>query len=199
MNLGPSRRFAWVSALDRHSAKDLLRLQKDMRQWYSGREDYYSTIDFTRDNWISDPAYRWIRKASEGVLNVLEIGCGRANILLQERSLPSRYTGVDFSSELIKSNSERFSGATFELLQSPFKLDFASETFDLVISIFVLEHCVFPHLALDEWARVLKKGGRLIILSPIFSGKALFPRRDWAFRRVPVARSLRAAKFSTLL
>jgi SAM-dependent methyltransferase len=167
--------------VERESLPLLENLQQAMTEWYSHCGDYYQTIDFTRDNWTSDLAYQWIADAAQSADNILEIGCGRANILLHQQQLASRYTGVDFSEDLIASNRQRFPDAMFKCIRSPAALEYDSGQFDLVIAIFVIEHCVFPHLALDEWIRVLKSGGRLVILCPDFLGRGLISSQRVGF------------------
>ena len=193
--LWPSRKFMWVSATDERAWTRLKDLQRAMTDWYSTHADYYGTIDFTRDNWIFDAAYAWIIEATKDAQSILEIGCGRANILSHYPLLASRYTGVDFSEELIQTNSKRFPDARFGVLQSPFRLDFESARFDLVISVFVLEHCVYPHLALDEWVRVLKTGGRLLILCPDFLGRGLISSQRVGFSEGTGREKLARGKF----
>ena len=166
----PSRRFHWVSALEPEAAPALEALQRQMNDFYSNAKAYYDDIEFTSTNWTSDLVYLWIAKAAQTASRILEIGCGRANILSHYPDLMPRYTGVDFSSELIEENRHRYQGAKFFELRDARRLNLPSTTFDLVISVFVLEHCVFPHTALNEWARMLVTGGRLIILAPDFLG-----------------------------
>ena len=177
----PSREFHWVSALDPRSLRDLQELNRRMKNWYANRHDYYQNIDFTRDNWVQEPAYRWIAKSIQDSERILEIGCGRANILEHHAALAIHYTGTDFSPDLIKENSTRFPGATFSVLKDPANLAFESARFDAVIAVFVLEHCVYPHLVLNEWVRVLRAGGRLLILCPDFLGRGLISSQRVGF------------------
>jgi SAM-dependent methyltransferase len=166
----PSRRFHWVSALEPEAAPALEALQRQMNDFYSNAKAYYDDIEFTSTNWTSDLVYLWIAKAAQTASRILEIGCGRANILSYYPDLAPRYTGVDFSSELIEENRHRYPSAEFFELRDARRLNLSGTTFDLIISVFVLEHCVFPHTALNEWARLLVTGGRLIILAPDFLG-----------------------------
>lgn len=52
------------------------------------------------------------------------------------------------------------------------RLGYADDSFDRLIAVHVLEHIHRPHLALKEWARVVKPGGMLSILIPCDPGAA---------------------------
>ena len=197
--IAPSRRLQWVSAVEHRNFSALQALQEAMAEWYSSCGDYYQTIDFTRDNWIYDPIYRWIADVAQAAQNILEIGCGRANLLLHHRHLASRYTGVDFSQDLIGANSQRFPEAKFHPIRTAGVLDCQTEQFDLVIAIFVVEHCVFPQLALDEWIRVLKSGGLLLILCPDFLGRGLISSQQVGFSEGTGREKLFRGKFADAL
>ncbi len=63
---------------------------------------------------------------------------------------------------------------------SPFKLPFLAQTFDLVVSGQMLEHCQNPFKAVKEMKRVLKVGSCLVVIVP-----STGPRHDaqdgWRF------------------
>jgi SAM-dependent methyltransferase len=50
-----------------------------------------------------------------------------------------------------------------DVLADAHRLPFADQSFDLVISTAVLEHCYFPHLVMREIHRVLKPGGSALM------------------------------------
>jgi len=80
------------------------------------------------------------------------------------------YTGLDFSESLIRKNKDAFPDATFVQLTAPDNLPFPDNTFNMVFSVFVIEHTVFPHKFLSENLRVLKQGGTFCLLCPDFLG-----------------------------
>ncbi len=163
-------KFKWVSSLAEQNYSELIELQKKLVNFYSENKNYYSAIDFTRECWISDsyPEQKDIVSIASQSKKILEIGCGSANILLNNKIEHSAYWGIDFSEDLIKMNSEKYSSAHFSTIQDPYKFDFPDQSFDLVFSHYVLEHCVFPAKFLMESLRLLKSGGTLIILCPSF-------------------------------
>jgi SAM-dependent methyltransferase len=160
----------WVSAEDDMNREKLENLSNRLISFYSQKSAYYDYIQEFGDVWNYDdyiPCER-IRYLSTNAGKVLEIGCGKANILVKNEELQKKYHGVEFSNEIIESNKARFPNACFKKITNPYVYDFADGEFDVIFSVFVLEHAVFPNLFLNECLRLLKKGGRLIILAPNF-------------------------------
>jgi SAM-dependent methyltransferase len=164
----PDREFRWVPAIDPSHNRQLQILDRRLREYYADSREYYQTIDVTKDNWLSDPAYAHVLNRLAGATKILEVGCGRANVLRSAPQLEREYSGVDLNEAEILRNRTQYPRARFQSILSAVSLPFADEEFDVVFSIFVLEHCVFPHAVIDEWLRVLKRHGRLIILCPAF-------------------------------
>src|SRR4051812_32670912 len=110
-----SRKINWVSALDKNQQEKLAQLQEKMQAYYSKSDTYYTDIDFTYNVW-SDTAMLPQLDIIEILTNkekILEVGCGKANILLSKKFNEYSYTGVDFSEELLAENRERYPEATF--------------------------------------------------------------------------------------
>src|ERR1051326_3054616 len=104
--------------------------------------------------------------ASRG-LKVLEIGCGLGTDGAQFVRAGANYTGVDLTEAAIYLARKRLaqSGLPAELLVADAEcLDFADETFDLVYSHGVLHHTPDIQGAVNEIYRVLKPGGRAIVM-----------------------------------
>ena len=100
-------------------------------------------------------------------LRVLEIGCGLGTDGVQFAKAGADYTGVDLTDAAIELARKRFevSGLRGELRVSDAEnLDFADESFDLVYSHGVLHHTPGIARAVSEIHRVLKPGGRAIVM-----------------------------------
>ena len=100
-------------------------------------------------------------------LRVLEIGCGLGTDGVQFAKAGADYTGVDLTNAAIELARTRFelSGLRGELRVSDAEsLDFADESFDLVYSHGVLHHTPDIARAVSEIHRVLKPGGRAIVM-----------------------------------
>jgi ubiquinone/menaquinone biosynthesis C-methylase UbiE len=100
-------------------------------------------------------------------LRVLEIGCGLGTDGAQFALAGADYTGIDLTEAAIELAKRRF-----ELFQLPgtFRtadaenLDFADESFDLVYSHGVLHHTPDIAAAVREIHRVLRQGGRAVVM-----------------------------------
>lgn len=94
---------------------------------------------------------------------VLDAGCGNGNYVIDEnRKKISWAVGIDAAEEHISKNiclDEKHIG---DLTSLPFE----NESFDVVISLWVLEHLAFPSKVFGEIHRVLKHGGLFMFATP---------------------------------
>jgi SAM-dependent methyltransferase len=100
-------------------------------------------------------------------LRVLEIGCGLGTDGAQFALAGANYTGVDLTEASIELARRKFelSGLRGEFrVADAEKLDFADDSFDLVYSHGVLHHTPDTARAVREIYRVLKPGGRAIVM-----------------------------------
>jgi SAM-dependent methyltransferase len=82
------------------------------------------------------------------------------------------YVGVDLNPKAWQDRPE------FEFhCASADALPFPDESFDAVVSMFVIEHLVFPSRFLDEAWRVLRRPGRLLTVAPDFRDQAMASER----------------------
>lgn len=93
---------------------------------------------------------------------VLDAGCGkgRYSALLQERFPGARITGVDISANMLSHVPTGVRPVRGHLLHLPF----ADEAFDAVLCVEALEHAVNIGSAVRQMCRVLKPGGRLVVI-----------------------------------
>jgi len=100
-------------------------------------------------------------------LRVLEIGCGLGTDGAQFAKAGADYTGVDLTNAAIDLARKRFElfGLTgkFQVADAE-NLDFPDESFDVVYSHGVLHHTPDIDAAVQEIHRVLKPGGRAIVM-----------------------------------
>lgn len=91
---------------------------------------------------------------------VVDLGCGH------NKTVPWA-VGVDMIPKGVTINSlhDAVSQADVEADVTEV-LPFKDGTFDVAIARHILEHCLNPVLTLREWARVIKKGGKLYIAVP---------------------------------
>ena len=105
--------------------------------------------------------------ASARGLRVLEIGCGMGTDGAQFAKAGAIYTGVDLTEAAIDLARQRFelSGLQGEFrVADAEKLGFANDSFDLVYSHGVLHHTPDITASVREIHRVLKPGGRAVVM-----------------------------------
>jgi len=100
-------------------------------------------------------------------LKVLEIGCGLGTDGAQFAKAGADYTGVDLTDAAIALAKKRFDlfhlPGTFRVADAE-QLDFADNTFDIVYSHGVLHHTPDTAGSIREVHRVLKPGGRAVVM-----------------------------------
>lgn len=95
-----------------------------------------------------------------------DLGCGTGAVLAALAPHVHSVVGVDGSDEMLGSARARVDGLdNVELRRGTLEaLPLASETLDAAVMMLVLHHLPAPALALAEAARVLKPGGRLLLV-----------------------------------
>lgn len=100
-------------------------------------------------------------------LKVLEIGCGLGTDGAQFAEAGADYTGVDLTEAAVELARQRFElfdlKGKFQTADAE-NLDFADESFDLVYSHGVLHHTPETEKAIREIHRVLRPGGRAVVM-----------------------------------
>ena len=99
--------------------------------------------------------------------DALDVGCGTGFLSFELAARGYRVTGIDFAPSMLaearRKAAERAVALRFEHGDAE-QLTFPSQSFDLVITRHVLWTLPHPDLAIDEWIRVLRPGGRLVIV-----------------------------------
>jgi len=195
MGYRASRKLNWVSSMEAQDEID--ELEKSLSEFYSTDKSYFSSIDFTADNWINDDekAYKKILEITLQSNLLCEIGCGNANILKHHYDLHSKYTGLDFSETILRTNRAKYPAARFISFKSPNEFPVADQLYDVVFCVFVLEHVTRPATFLDECTRILKPGGKLIILCPDYLGRRRMTSQRAGFSEGTAGEKLRKQKY----
>jgi len=125
-------------------------------------------------------------KPGEKVLDIAT-GTGMAAIAAAQRILPAgRVHGIDFAENMISkaqfnANKHALDNIDFHVMDAG-NLEFRSNYFDVITCAFGLFFLPDIPAALDQWLRVLKPGGRLILTS--FTQHAFQPFTDLFRARV---------------
>jgi len=111
-------------------------------------------------------ALGWLKAEGLTPRKVFDYGCGEGRYfgVLGEAFPEAELYGCDISERGIEIASEHHPSATLRVMADE-SIPFA-ETFDLVISVEVLEHVQDVHKAVAEISRVLAPNGRLLVTTP---------------------------------
>ena len=131
--------------------------QKDRQKCLELFQKYYSGQKF-HDDLVRDLIRKYLRPGQR----LLDAGCGRYLKFCKELSGTARVVGIDLESTLETDNQNAPFGVRGDLGRLPF----ASENFDMVISRSVVEHLEDPLRAFQEFRRVLRPGGKVVIVTP---------------------------------
>ena len=102
---------------------------------------------------------------------ILEVGVG-TGISLADYSADNRIVGVDLSEQMLQKAKDRVSQLALthvvrlEVMDAE-RLSFPDDSFDVVVATYVVSTCPHPEAALDEFARVVKPGGEIILANRV--------------------------------
>jgi phosphatidylethanolamine/phosphatidyl-N-methylethanolamine N-methyltransferase len=177
-----------------------------------GQRDFdRATVEQAYDRWA--PVYDFVfggvfrkgRKAAIQATNriggrVLEVGVG-TGISLPQYAPHLRIFGTDISEAMLRKAKRRVDNLDLKNVEGlavmdAEKLEFPDNSFDVVMAQYVVTAVPNPEAALDEFARVLRSGGELIILTRVSADAGM--RRFVERRLQPVVRPLgfRTAEFT---
>jgi len=123
---------------------------------------------------------------------ILEVGVG-TGISLPDYSKTNKLFGVDISEPMLRKARQRVSELGLsnveglEVMDAQ-RLEFADRSFDVVVAQYVITAVSDPEATLDEFARVLKPGGEIVLLSRVGAEAGL--RRALEHLFAPIARRL---------
>ena len=123
---------------------------------------------------------------------ILEVGVG-TGISLPHYSRECRLCGIDISEQMLRKAQDRVTEFGLSNVEGLWVMDaehlsFPDESFDVVVAQYVVTTAPNPEATLDEFARVLKPGGEIILVSRV--GAEAGVRRTLEHLFQPAARKL---------
>jgi phosphatidylethanolamine/phosphatidyl-N-methylethanolamine N-methyltransferase len=123
---------------------------------------------------------------------ILEVGVG-TGISLPHYSKNCRLSGVDISAPMLRKAQERVTELGLSHVEGLWVMDaehlsFLDNSFDVVVAQYVITTVPNPEATLDEFARVLKPGGEIVLVSRVGAEAGL--RRSLEHWFQPAARKL---------
>ena len=180
-------------------------LKEDIRAYWSTRSH---TFDLSAGHRIEDrwemPEWRRLfveALATEGAwrlddCHILDIACGTGEISRVVLDLGARVTAIDFSEAMLEKAQLKHAAAARENRWSGLLADaenlqwFDNDNFDHVVMRHLAWTLTDPMRAYAEWFRVLKPGGRLLVIDGDHARAGLGKRlRRWIADRLPNGRA----------
>jgi phosphatidylethanolamine/phosphatidyl-N-methylethanolamine N-methyltransferase len=123
---------------------------------------------------------------------ILEVGVG-TGISLPDYSRRNRLVGVDISAPMLRKAKERVDTLGLSNVEALAVMDakhlaFPDNFFDVIVAQYVITAVPDPEATLDEFARVLKPGGEIVLVNHIGAESGLRKVGELAF--APIARKL---------
>ncbi len=123
---------------------------------------------------------------------ILEVGVG-TGISLPRYSRTCRLCGVDISEPMLRKARDRVAELGLDNVEGLWVMDaehlsFPDDSFDVVVAQYVITTVPNPEATLDEFARVLKPGGEIVLVSRVGAEAGL--RRSLEHWFQPAARKL---------
>lgn len=185
------------SATDPAVQADLDDLSKRLETFYNSpaTRRYFEIADTSNEAWTPALKGNWhlLQSVPHGA-TVLDLGCGSAPVLRQLVSASPKYSGVDWSLEQMRQNQSRFPDAEF-LAGSLYDPPLGDRRFDVVMSLFVVEHLVRPQLLLDQMLKRAAPGGLIAVLTPPFRHKEYLKSFPYGFAAIPFADKVKRGKW----
>ncbi|MDK2974859.1 MAG: hypothetical protein PWP08_1230 [Methanofollis sp.] len=136
--------------------------------YYDTRPSHGISSDEERYAW----ALEFSSLVPEKACDVLDVGCGTGEISLVFADMNHRVTGIDLSggmlSKAVAKAQEKGYPIDFRTGDAE-DLPFEDESFDVVVERHLLWTLPEGRRALGEWRRVLRKGGRVIVIDGLWN------------------------------
>src|SRR5450830_1010415 len=123
---------------------------------------------------------------------ILEVGVG-TGISLPEYARSNRLVGVDLSEPMLRKAQARVAAHGLSNVEALAVMDaehlaLPDQSFDVVVAQYVITTVPHPEATLDEFARVIRPGGEIVLINHI--GAESGPRRLFETCFAPLARRL---------
>lgn len=129
--------------------------------WSKHYDDQGDNLVLALDNQLFT---RFISNRTLSGLTIADIGCGTGrhwHAILDQN--PKRLIGFDISTGMLAQLNKKFPGAETYVLKNTKLAPLKNESCDMVISTLAIAHMPDLKPVLEEWCRVLKPGGEIII------------------------------------
>ena len=148
---------------------DVSQISENLKRFYETSEKYLKMLNYQTNPHrikVTCQYVNFVTKEAKDYQTILDLGCGPglSSYLLSERGFI--VTGLDISQKFLDVSKSKESEKLHLVQGDVCSLDFPDSSFDIVSSHELIEHIIEVDKALREMQRVVKKGGKIIILAP---------------------------------
>lgn len=146
--------------------------------YYKLHAEYNNIYHIFPDNIDSmDGRYKLVEHCLGDAKTILDAGCGKGRYTrnLIQVYPDKAYFGFDLSSKILEFTHSQMLTKQGSLLFIPFE----DAQFDFVFCVEALEHCIDVERAIKELSRVVKKGGKLLIIDKDIKRLGLMQIAEW--------------------
>lgn len=152
----------------------LQELERRLEEYYNGKAstEYYCAAQSANEEWSPTSSHGILLSLLKDGDTVLDLGCGTGVVAQQARAKKIKYTGIDWSNTAIETAKSKFSQKTGDAIDvnfirgSIYETKLENKSFDVVTSMFVIEHLTRPEEFITEAMRLVRTNGILFILCP---------------------------------
>ncbi len=156
------------------NAAALQQLDQRLEEYYNGQVSvqYYDAAQTANEEWGPNSSNQVLLNLLKEGDAIIDLGCGTGVVAEHAQQRKIKYTGIDWSSTAIDVAKSKSSTSTVDSIDAKFirgsiyDTGLKSQSFDVVTSMFVIEHLTRPEKFIEEAMRLVRKGGILFILCP---------------------------------
>lgn len=140
-----------------------------VRSYWDRRSQTYDLTGYKSKNVVKEFWKAMINDAirTDRNLNILDVGTGTGFLALIFAEMGHNVTGIDISRHMLeksRNNADKLRLNVDFMHGDAENLPFDDDTFDIVVNRYLLWTMPNPELAIDEWSRVVKSGGKLALI-----------------------------------
>jgi ubiquinone/menaquinone biosynthesis C-methylase UbiE len=136
-------------------------MKKEVFEHYEGLADRFDDVS---NKYCNERYRKEVARFVGHEDTILDIGCGTG--LLLSKLAARRRIGIDLSRGLLGQLGQLGEKKLILLQADAENLPFREGSFDVACSVNILEHVPHPKRVVSEGLRVIKKGGRLVLITP---------------------------------
>ena len=155
-----------------------MNIKSVVRSYWDRRSQTYDLTGYKSRNGVKEFWKAMINDAirTDRNLNILDVGTGTGFLALIFAEMGHNVTGIDISRHMLeksRNNADELRLDVDFMHGDAENLPFEDDAFDIVVNRYLLWTMPNPKLAIDEWSRVVRSGGKLALIDGIWHDPAM--------------------------